>query len=192
MADIVSTLRGVNASSFDDMEERRTAISETRALLSRLETPWDTAVRLCHEMPALLTCLKTAIDLQLLEKWLADNDGAKHTAAELAKLVGCDASLLSRLLRHMAACNVLFVDAEGCYEMTPYMRSLVEEDLASVILHAYMLTPVRLHLPQYLKENEYKDPSGNKADCLAPGLGGLMRGSRLLSARRMQQILDGI
>jgi hypothetical protein len=53
MSDIVATLKRVNANSFTS-EEREEAAIEARALLSRIESQWDTASRLVLTTPTLM------------------------------------------------------------------------------------------------------------------------------------------
>lgn len=89
MADIVSQLRSVTQASFPSEKDRKAAIAETWALLTRLETPWESGFRYAWMDPARMACLRIAMQLDLFKKWKADG-GAPKSGEDLQKLVSCD------------------------------------------------------------------------------------------------------
>ena len=139
MSDIVATLKGINAGSFETVEEMRKGVIEAHALLSRIESPWETASRLAMTIPTQMAAWKAANDMGLFQKWLQKNNGHKDGTDELSGLVESDPELLRRLLRRLAATNMLWVDKQGLYEMTPFAISLVEEEMASAVDYFFQL-----------------------------------------------------
>ena len=167
MTDPVDVLRSIDADSFASEEQRKAAVVEAHALLARIETPWETGIRNALGYPALLACLKTATDLGLFTKWLELNNGGNASQDKLASLVKCDSVLLNRLLRHLGTMSMLRMHVEGHvlrYEMTPYTVSLVKDDLASTLDHAFdLVLPSCWHLPDYLAKTGYQNPSGKNS-----------------------------
>lgn len=114
VATVLQAIQGLSRSSFTDDGDRIQVLAAAYALVSRLETPWDTVARLCMNevsstrentkksevklrrittQPALFAALKVARDFQLFEKWQAKG-GHPQTSTELAEMVSCDRFLL--------------------------------------------------------------------------------------------------
>lgn len=89
MADILSQLRSINQASFASAVERKAAVAEARALVNRLESPWETAFRYSWIHPTRMACLRIAMDLGLFKKWKAAG-GTPKSEDELLQLVSCD------------------------------------------------------------------------------------------------------
>ncbi|KAI4197130.1 MAG: hypothetical protein LQ348_002197 [Seirophora lacunosa] len=79
---LTPALEHINPSSFENEGERSKALQAAYALVSRLETPWETLCRLAMTQPALGASLKVAKDLQLFEKW----HGSGHVALDYKEL----------------------------------------------------------------------------------------------------------
>ena len=112
---ILSTLDRSNLCS---NVERAQIIDALIAALSRLETPWETALRivftqvglaealtetaLIYELgisqPPLAATLNVCFDVSLFQRWVQEYGGGQATGEDLAKLVGVEHSLLGRLL----------------------------------------------------------------------------------------------
>lgn len=110
---LLTALNAISAESFEDDGQRCQALLVAYALVSRLETPWETIARMCMGQvrgvfasiyrsetdsipkPALGAALKVGKDLQLFEKWHDCGDG-EMTSDELANIVSCDPSLLGQ------------------------------------------------------------------------------------------------
>jgi hypothetical protein len=58
--------------------------------------------------------------------------GGRHTAAELAEVVGADADALGRVLRHLAAVGVLCGDQSGRYRLTALGEALRDDHPAGM------------------------------------------------------------
>ena len=93
--DVAKQLRSIDLGSFSSEADRKEAVTEVRALLSRLETSWETAFRLSWSTPAQLACIQTALNLSLFAKWKAAG-GQPKTEDELVELVPGDPVLISR------------------------------------------------------------------------------------------------
>lgn len=96
MADIPSQLRSITRESFSSDSDRQLAVAEARALLSRIETPWETGFRQSWIEPSCMACLKITSNLDLWTKWV-ENGGAPKTLDELFKFVIADYTLFCEL-----------------------------------------------------------------------------------------------
>lgn len=178
-ADIVANLRSIDASSFTSDIERRQALREARALISRLETPWETSERLNVNYPTILACIHTAMDLKLFHSWLSKNDGKPSTAKELKALVPqCDDSLFMRIIRHLASSDFLWLDSpesgEVLYRMTPYIRGQVEDDVGSQLECTFLWAmPMTMSLPKFFEKSNYTNPQKASIDIVKEYTGGL-------------------
>ncbi|OOF94199.1 hypothetical protein ASPCADRAFT_51459 [Aspergillus carbonarius ITEM 5010] len=155
---VLTTLDSLNAESFANDGDRNKALLAAYALVSRLETPWETVARIGMTQPALGASLKVAKDLQLFEKWHERGDNAE-SSKELATMVDCDPVLLARILRHLAANHVLEESAPGIFKPTPFSLSLLQPVFGEWINFLYDATlPCYLHLPTYLHQTSYANP----------------------------------
>ena len=84
-ADIVASIENVDAQSFANNVERAKAMAAVTKLLARLESPWETCMKLIWIQPALNACLKVCVDCNLFEKWVASGSGPK-SGEELAQM----------------------------------------------------------------------------------------------------------
>ena len=117
---LLQQLNSLDQSKTSDDAERVLIKEALGAALSRLETPWETALRivftqvgllepsiltptdglntnLCNTQPALAAALKVCFDIGLFQKWVEEYDGRLATGEQLAKLVGVDPLLLGTL-----------------------------------------------------------------------------------------------
>lgn len=156
---ILELSAGVTQESFANDGERAQALQSLWGLVARLETPWETIVRLCMGQPALGAALKVFKDLSLFEKWHARGN-VEMTAIELAELVNADAALLSRLLRHLAANNLLEETSSDVFKPTLFSQSLVQPVFGEWINYLYdAIIPCFQTLPTWLSKNAYKAPT---------------------------------
>lgn len=93
--DVIQAMRSTTRNDFALEEERREAIREAQALVSRLETPHGTARRLVWTEPSRAACLVTVANAGLFTAWTASN-GRPQTDVELAALVNADVDLIRR------------------------------------------------------------------------------------------------
>ncbi|KAI7779193.1 hypothetical protein LA080_001265 [Diaporthe eres] len=156
---IVQTLNGISANSFENDGQRMEAVAAAYALVARLETPWDFVLRLAMGQPALGAALKIALDVQLYQKWHEAGDGAK-TLEELHELVPqVEPKLLLRLLRHLAAYHVLEEPSYSVFKPTALSISFNKPVFSEWINHQYDATiPCFFKLPRYLSQTGYRNP----------------------------------
>ena len=114
---LMQTLSNLDRSNTCSNAERVQIKEALSAALSRLETPWETAVRiaftqvgltraptktvlickLSKSQPALAATLKVCFDISLFQRWVQEYRGGQANGEDLAKLVGVEPSLLRRL-----------------------------------------------------------------------------------------------
>lgn len=177
--DAIANLHSIDASCFTSDLQRRQAIQEAQALISRLETPYETSARLNVSYSATLVCLKTALDLKLFQAWLSKNDGSPCTANELRELVPqCDGVLFARILRHLVSSNIIWEhnndSGELLHVMTPFIRGQVENDYASQLECVFLwAAPMMMSLPEFFKKIDYANPQKASLDPVKEYTGGL-------------------
>ena len=90
-------LRSVDKTSFGNDAERKAVIAEADALISRLETPFETLLRHAFVSPSLMATIDIAQNLGLFKQWHAAGGGPK-AEVELRELVVCDANLFGKAI----------------------------------------------------------------------------------------------
>ncbi|KAL0938432.1 o-methyltransferase [Colletotrichum truncatum] len=161
----IQNIENVNFDSFNDEGERMQALSATQALLARLESPWDTTVRLNMTQPALGAALKTVNDLQLFQKWHEHGNGSL-TSTQAAEIVGgkCDARLLYRLLRLMAANHIVKEGPLGTLQPTQFSMSITAPVFHGLFNSYYnLILPIYAHLPRFFEKTGYANPEDPRA-----------------------------
>lgn len=166
MSEVLDTIKAINLETFSNEVLRKDAVREIYSLLSRIETPFETAWRLAMIFPAENACVKVAIDLKLFSRWLELNGGAPTSFNDLARLIPeCDPELLLRVIRVLNLTNVIWGDDNGNLSMTPFATSLVRNDMAAVIESCLELGTVpTLHTPKFLAATNYRNPKGDEND----------------------------
>jgi hypothetical protein len=161
LTDFVEAIEGINRDSFVEDGDRIGALQAAYALVSRLETSWDTVARLVLIQPALGAALKVARDLQLFEKWDREaGAGSARTSAQLAELTVCDDKLLVRILRHLSSTNILDEVSPCLYQQTAFTKSLLEPVFGAWIDYLYDATLPCFHkMPIYLAQHGYQNPT---------------------------------
>ncbi|KAK0511168.1 hypothetical protein JMJ35_006720 [Cladonia borealis] len=156
---MLPTLEGITQASFNNDGERNKALLAAYALINRLESPWETVCRLAMTQPALGASLKVVKDLKLFETWHQQGDIAM-THKELAKLVTCNELLLQRLVRHLAANNMLEEVSPGRFTQTAFTLALLQPVFGEWINYMYDATIPCFHkMPEYLAETGYLNPT---------------------------------
>ncbi|KAI1180228.1 O-methyltransferase-domain-containing protein [Nemania sp. FL0916] len=152
-------LNALKCGSFASTAQRVQVKDALLAALSRIETPWETALRLVFTEPAIGAALKICYDVDLFKKWIDDLGAMPADSEALAKLVGVDEVLLSRLLQHLAATHILLKTASGRYIPTAFSAALATSELGSTVPFLYQTTlPGYSNLPGFLKASGYSDP----------------------------------
>ncbi|KAL4987814.1 S-adenosyl-L-methionine-dependent methyltransferase [Aspergillus falconensis] len=125
----------------------------------RLETPWETIVRLTMNEPSLGASLKIVKDLKLLEKWHERGDGVEDAKTH-ADMVGCQAELLVRILRHLLANHMLEEVSAGTFKPTRFSIALMNPVIGEWLTILYdVILPSFLKAPEYLASTNYVTPT---------------------------------
>ncbi|KKK23147.1 hypothetical protein AOCH_002289 [Aspergillus ochraceoroseus] len=146
----------------NNSQTRQQLLKSARALVRALETPKETIIRLCWAEPNLYSSIYTAISLGLFPLLSRDGDSPK-TVSQLGAWSGADPVLLSRILRHLAAMGTIQETGLDEYQHTNLSRSLATDKYGSGFSWiAQGVIPTIYHLPKYLKENGFQNPTDPK------------------------------
>lgn len=140
-----------------DEPSRLQALAQAKALVDRLESPWEKMIRMVWTEPILLIALRAAADIDLFAKV----DEQPHSSAQLAEATGSDAALLRRILRLLASMKVIRETGVDQFVATDFSSQLRAEDgLVRGIYHFYDTGIPQLEkLPDYLQKTGYRNPS---------------------------------
>ena len=160
--DITHTIQSLLSASSDLILQRLGAreriISLARSLITTLETPSERIFRLAFAEPAGFALLRTAIDLSIFSI-LRHANGAAVAVAALAAPKEADPVFVHRMLRHLAAMDVVKETAAGEYASTPFSDALTEDRYRGGIVYTYdVLGPSLRDLPAFMAETGYKNP----------------------------------
>ncbi|QKX61746.1 uncharacterized protein TRUGW13939_08902 [Talaromyces rugulosus] len=162
---LLQQLNRIDSAILNNEDERVALVHAMRAALSRIETPWESALQIVFTQPSVFAALKTCVDAGLFVQWLQQPlHGEPASASTLARLVDVDEMLLSRLLRHLAATNMLHEEAPGVYRLSRFAHSLGLPEYASMLPFLFETSlPGFSSLPAYLQSNKYANPADAKA-----------------------------
>ncbi|WQF84394.1 Putative O-methyltransferase domain, S-adenosyl-L-methionine-dependent methyltransferase superfamily [Colletotrichum destructivum] len=157
-------IRGINSQSFENDGDRMKALLEVYALMARLESPWETLVRLCMIQPALGAALKICKDLQLFEKW-SKKGAVAMTSEQLAGVVGgsCESGLLYRLLRLLASNHLIEETSMGSFKQT-HFSSAITTPVFDGLIHSFndVNLPLFAKMADFFAETGYKNPQDSE------------------------------
>lgn len=154
----ISRLSQVDKSSFgDDEPSRMQALAEARALVSRLERPWEKVGQMVWTEPTLMLSIKTASDMSLFASMSSNG----QTSEQLGQATGADPVLVSRLLRVLVSGAIIEEVDVDTYVETDFSKSLVDrQGIVNGIHYYYDLVAKQTEkLPEYLHKTGYKGPS---------------------------------
>ncbi|KAK8155027.1 S-adenosyl-L-methionine-dependent methyltransferase [Phyllosticta citrichinensis] len=148
--------------SLRDDEDKRTRLMEAARKASlRLEQPWDTMQRLifCAVPPNMA---QAGVELGLWDR-LAARGTTAASVSELAREVGAEEALLSRILRYAATQLMVEQVGPSLYRATNITHHLVLSGMKSVLFHVTERN-IGLYnvLPQWMAQNGYKEPQNNR------------------------------
>ena len=152
-------LRGldhINIDSFNDFGSRAEALTMARALVARLETPFETVFHISHEVPALQCALKVALDQDVFQT-LENGNGNPKSPQQLTR--SGDPSYLNRFLRHLVAMHIIGQAGPDLYVPTRHSAALCNPEISSGIDYYRDITSEAFKsLPAFLKDMGYKRP----------------------------------
>lgn len=118
----------------------------------------DTIFRMCWTDPQYNAALKVCMDLKIFEA--LESKSGFVPVVELAQSTGADASLLRRLLRHLAAMGALQEQEPDSYRSTALARAILLNEVSSGPDFWFnVASPVFSTLPSFLAKTGYKVPS---------------------------------
>lgn len=137
-----------------DSRARETIISSCFSLIHELETPSETLIRMTWGAPPMLGVFKTAIDLGLFQHL---QDQAK-TSTELAIATQSDPVLMIRILRCLAAIDVVKQDGRDAWTATRISKAMTQEIFVEAArFHIDLFVPAHSKIPEYLQQHEYRN-----------------------------------
>ncbi|KAI1346792.1 putative O-methyltransferase [Xylaria sp. FL0043] len=164
--ELIAILDSIQVSDCEDDSDGhgdRVAIAEaTRRLLARVETPFERAWRLSWINGNTHMAVQVIMDVGIWKAWYS----SKRREISLPELhtlarIPCDLTLLRRLLRLLAAENIVREVGEDRYGATAFSEALgqTEEPVAQTILAGthHGLDSSRM-LPRFLARTGYKEP----------------------------------
>ncbi|TGJ76805.1 hypothetical protein E0Z10_g10834 [Xylaria hypoxylon] len=142
---------------------RETLMSLSRDLISNLQLPSEALMRMGWAEPAMMANCRTAVDLEIFGH-LKESRETGITTKELA--VKCAVAQLThheplaRIMKHLAAMNVVGEKSEDTYSSTPLAEALCEAKYRDGIIFLYDVAGVSFrYLPEYLKKISYTLPT---------------------------------
>ena len=156
---ISQTLHSINFDSFGNSTSRRELLDSARALVTRLETPIETMIHMSHEIPALYSALKVAMDQNVFNT-LDQNNGSPKSPQQLA--YNADPALLNRFLRHLAAMSIIGQPGPNLYTPTRHSSALRNATTSAAVNYFKDVT-IRAFasLPSFLEHTDFKDPDSD-------------------------------
>ncbi|KAK2055847.1 O-methyltransferase [Colletotrichum caudatum] len=154
-------------------DDRNRVLLKLYELVGKVESPWDTFVRVYITGPAVQSALKVLRDVRIFERW-RKNGNSPLTAVELAGLTdGFDPALLQRLLRVLVANNLVEMTSDGKYKPAGLCVKLAESDVnITAKFYEDFHVPISQHLPTFLAKTGYKDPTHNDRSAFDSTFGG--------------------
>ncbi|CZT25475.1 uncharacterized protein RCC_11207 [Ramularia collo-cygni] len=138
--------------------ERKGLLKTAQSLVRALETPVEAIARSWMVEPELHAAIDIAYGLGLFSEMSKMEDNTA-TVNELAEICGADPMLLRRLLKHIAAMEVVVETSLDSYGPNSYSRALSTSHYADWIpTTSRSIGPALYTLPEYLRKNGYKNP----------------------------------
>ncbi|KAI1498355.1 putative O-methyltransferase [Biscogniauxia marginata] len=138
---------------------REQLLNLSHALISSLELPSEAIQRMGWAEPARAAHCRIAVELGLFE--LLKKEGAQGISAKgLAAKAGADGVLISRIMKHLAAMNIVEENGVDTYMATRLSNSLTESNYRDGIIYTYDVAgPSFRGMPEYLKSINYTLPT---------------------------------
>ncbi|KAM5349552.1 hypothetical protein ACJ41O_006057 [Fusarium nematophilum] len=176
----VTFLAELNKLPFQDLatvpETRKAALELGRKFTASLQEPvnrvidlafsvcsyfWDVWSSSNPSWPLVVAAVRIVVDLDLFNL-IKDQDGPISTE-QLAKLPGGEELLVSRLLRLLAAVELVHEAAENSWSATPLTHAMATDAIAAGHRMIWdLITSAAIKAPKYLRETGYVSPSDPK------------------------------
>ncbi|KAF2217997.1 hypothetical protein CERZMDRAFT_92625 [Cercospora zeae-maydis SCOH1-5] len=162
----LATLRNLNKTSLPSETSRIAALNEARALVRRLEQPWERMYDIAWTYPAFIASFRVAKDVNAFEYLSSVPQSSAQLAERIDAVGGADVDpvLLRRVLRVLVLEGIVGVaEGEGKEDMyveTEMSRALKDPEGVVTGLDVYLLAGIQQErrLPEFLRETGYKNP----------------------------------
>ncbi|KAJ5162628.1 Winged helix-turn-helix transcription repressor DNA-binding [Penicillium coprophilum] len=142
---------------------REELIAQSRALIAALELPSEFILQTLWAEPARSAIIRLAVDVHLFQH-IKEAAPAGLSLEALSQKTGVELDLLTRLIRHLVAVNVLVFHPDGIHG-TALSDSLADERYQHTILCCYDVVWRTLEsMPAYFKNNAYRSPTPGGTD----------------------------
>lgn len=139
-----------------DNKAREAIISSCFSLIHELETPSETLVRMTWGAPPMLGVLRTAIDLRLFEHL----QNQAKTSMELAIATHSDPTLMKRMLRCLAAIDIVKQEGSDAWAATRVSKAMTQKIfMEAARFHIDLFVPAHSKTPEFLQQREYRNPT---------------------------------
>ncbi|OQE06781.1 hypothetical protein PENVUL_c016G08296 [Penicillium vulpinum] len=146
-----------------DTDERLQVVHLAQSIVHAMRTPRETVLQYSFAQFAVFSAIEICIDLGIFSI-LTGSNGPK-TAQELAEETGTDASMLARILKHLAAMMVIVETGPDEYKSNSISQTLAVRRYSDMWPCAVdCIRGAAQALPTWLKQNAYQSPT-NGIDC---------------------------
>ncbi|KAF8211318.1 S-adenosyl-L-methionine-dependent methyltransferase [Mycena galopus ATCC 62051] len=156
---IINTLDSISLGP--DAKENMQITETLRRTLHRLQTPLECIWEMIMFQPLVCAACETGIDLGLWEGWRSAG-GGKKSLVELVELCNknCNPNLLRRLMRLLAARNVVEETGLDVFESTVFSLAMGERNLALALQYGTRRSlPAALGIPSHLVQTGFQEPT---------------------------------
>ncbi|KAJ5794560.1 O-methyltransferase [Penicillium paradoxum] len=141
-------------------DERRQLFDLAQSLCSELETPMESIYRLIVIQVSCWTPRLAILALSCNPSRFSTYGSTPKTVKQLAAAVGADETLLGRILKNMAASDLIHETTPGTYEHTSLSTSLLNLSHRDGFFFCHdIMLPSFTATPQFLAETKYTNPS---------------------------------
>ncbi|PYI00143.1 S-adenosyl-L-methionine-dependent methyltransferase [Aspergillus ellipticus CBS 707.79] len=155
--DLIDQIASSRSISLEDPQARLRLRDAARSLANALETPQEAILRYCWSEATGHAAIETAVDLGVFSELVG---GEPKSVDELAVATGSDPVLLSRILKHLAALEVITETGPDEYTATNFATTLsLPRYAGSFPALCHWFFPGIYALPEFLKKTGYRNPS---------------------------------
>jgi len=160
--DVISIIQNIAAVGKDfvlnKLGAREQLMNLAFSLAASLETPSEAIARIGWAEPANFAMVRIAIDLSIFET-LKAAQGKSVTVTELSKPGNADPAFVLRMMRQMAAMNIVAEAAAGEFKATHLSDAFTEQRYRAGLIYTYDVAgPSFRQLPEFSKQTAYKNP----------------------------------
>ncbi|KAI0189065.1 putative O-methyltransferase [Astrocystis sublimbata] len=158
---IRSMMNQLNVDKLSD-SQRVQSIEAARKLISRLQTNGEKMHELTYVQPIVFAMLQAGLDVGLWAGW-TQVGGDSKTVSELSQVCKreIEPELLRRMLRLLAAANIIEEVGEDTFKSTPFSFACGDSESfvpRTILCSTHHFLPAGISLPKYLAEIGYKNP----------------------------------